>query len=107
MEFTELTIKGQEDILMLEILRALKRLGGSANKTEIKNSILENGEVIPESFFTEVRKGKTGRYLPSNYRLNFSISNLVFSGYLLRSSNRTIELTPKGRDINLSNFNAE
>lgn len=100
MDFMGLTGKMQENILMVEILRALKRLGGTAKKAELKGSILENSEIIPEEFFTETRTGQTGEYHPSDFKLNFSISDLVFSEFINRSANGIFELTVKGREIN-------
>lgn len=48
---------------------------------------------------------KTGsKYHPFDYRYNFAIKYLISAGYITTEDNRNLELSKKGRQIDIDNF---
>lgn len=53
MNFTDLSNKEQEKIMISEIIRNLKKLGGYATKRELLDAIKKGENTIDENFFEE------------------------------------------------------
>ncbi|WP_439236282.1 restriction endonuclease [Lonepinella koalarum] len=102
-DFSHLSRRKQQDILMPIIIKLLQNLGGKASREELRNEIKTSQNGIPEDFIDEVKLSKNGReYRPFNFVFNFSISNLEFSGFLFRPERGQFQLTEKGRACNSS-----
>lgn len=98
-----------ENLTMREVLIAIKRLGGQATRKEIRADIRDNSTVISENEVDKTRVSqKTGvRYSPFAYTLNYAVKYLLTTGYLLEADNHQVELSAKGRGVNLATFTAE
>ena len=74
MNFADLSNKEQEKIMISEIIRNLKKLGGYATKRELLDAIKKGENTIDENFFEEEKVSqKSGKiYKPSDYTFNFS-----------------------------------
>ena len=103
MNFTDLSNKEQEKIMISEIIRNLKKLGGYATKRELLDAIKKGKNTIDEKFFEEEKVSqKSGKiYKPSDYTFNFSAKSLLTTGYLSKPKQSTFELTELGRKVKL------
>lgn len=98
--FNELNRGEKEAFFMLPILNELKRLGGQADTKEVKKSLVNNCEELPEDVFTSVKVSRKGNsYHANNYPFNFAITNLVMAGYIDRPHPGNLSLTEKGRQF--------
>lgn len=97
-----------ENSTMKEILIALRRLGGPVTRREISSDIRDNSTVISEQEVAKIKTSKnTGtKYRPFDYTLNYSVIYLIKTGFLVEDGHQ-VELTAKGRQVNLDAFNAE
>ena len=98
-----------QNIAMKEILIAMHKLGGQVTRKDIRNEIRDSSEVISEAEVDKTRVSKkTGeRYHPFDYTMNFAVKYLILAGFINTSDNRILELSEKGRKINLDTFDAE
>ena len=103
MNFADLSNKEQEKIMISEIIRNLKKLGGYATKRELLDAIKKGENTIDENFFEEEKVSqKSGKiYKPSDYTFNFSAKSLLITGYLSKPKQSTFELTELGRKVKL------
>lgn len=73
MNFTDLSNKEQEKIMISEIIRNLKKLGGYATKRELLDAIEKGKNTIDENFFEEEKVSqKSGKFI------NLVITLLIF-----------------------------
>ena len=73
MNFTDLSNKEQEKIMISEIIRNLKKLGGYATKRELLDAIKKGKNTIDENFFEEEKVSqKSGKFI------NLVITLLIF-----------------------------
>lgn len=73
MNFTDLSNKEQEKIMISEIIRNLKKLGGYATKRELLDAIKKGENTIDENFFEEEKVSqKSGKFI------NLVITLLIF-----------------------------
>ena len=73
MNFTDLSNKEQEKIMISEIIRNLKKLGGYATKRELLDAIKKGKNTIDEKFFEEEKVSqKSGKFI------NLVITLLIF-----------------------------
>ena len=73
MNFTDLSNKEQEKIMISEIIRNLKKLGGYATKRELLDAIKKGENTIDENFFEEEKGSqKSGKFI------NLVITLLIF-----------------------------
>ena len=64
MNFTDLSNKEQEKIMISEIIRNLKKLGGYATKRELLDAIKKGENTIDENFFEEEKVSqKSGKFI--------------------------------------------
>ena len=98
-----------ENLAMKEVLIAMHKLGGQVTRKDIRNEIRDSSEVISEAEVDKTRVSKkTGeRYHPFDYTMNFAVKYLILVGFINTDDNRTLELSEKGRKINLDTFDAE
>lgn len=99
--YNDLTRIQQEKYLLLPILNELKKIGGSGSTTEIKKTLVENNEYLPEDVLTETKVSSKGNeYRPFDFPYNFAIANLCAKDYIDRPKRGYIKLTKKGHDFN-------
>lgn len=108
-EFMNVPVMERENLLMPEVIRCLRKLGGFASKNQIMNELKETSDTIPENYIDFIRKSKnTGNaYKPFNFQYNFAVKHLVYAGFVETLKRGTIKLTEKGRKVNLENFDSE
>lgn len=93
---------------MKEVLLAMHKLGGQVTRKDIRNEIRDSSEVISEAEVDKTRVSKkTGkRYHPFDYTMNFAVKYLILVGFINTDDNRILELSEKGRKIDLDTFDA-
>ncbi|ANK59435.1 restriction endonuclease [Loigolactobacillus backii] len=107
-DFSNLPRVQQEDVIMPEIIKILRKLGGHATTNEVKQALLEQDNAIPETVINQIKMGKKGQqYKPFNFPFNFSVTNLEIAGILMRPQRGEIELTKSGRQLNLDSLNIQ
>ena len=93
MNFTDLSNKEQEKIMISEIIRNLKKLGGYATKRELLDAIKKGENTIDENFFEEEKVSqKSGKFI------NLVITLLIFLQKVCLSL--AIFLNPSNRLLN-------
>lgn len=103
MDFERIPRKEMDKIVLEEIIRTLRQLGGIANKKEIKKELKTSSEKIPEGYIDYVKISKKGnKFRPFNFPFNFGLKSLEFAGFVTSDKNTNIELTEKGRVLNLN-----
>lgn len=104
----KLSSSNQRRVVMPEIIRALRKLGGYATTREVKQELKENSLEIPESYMTYKKMSRNGQeYIPFNYAFNFSVTNLIFAGFLIRPVTGQVELTKLGRQFDLEKLDID
>lgn len=90
---------------MNEILKSMHRLGGQVTRKEIREDIHDNSNTISEDEVDKIKVSKkTGnKYSPFAWTLNYAIKYLIMTGYLTQDG-RLLELSEKGRNVDLSSF---
>lgn len=98
----------KEDLLMPEIIRYLRSLGGVAAKREIVAELKESSN-IPEAYIEEVRTSKKTNktYKSFDFNFNFATKHLSYAGYLEYTDDHRIKLTELGRKVDLNNFDPD
>ena len=94
-----------ENLTMNEILKSMHRLGGQVTRKEIREDIHDNSNTISEDEVDKLKVSKkTGnKYSPFAWTLNYAIKYLIMTGYLTQDG-RLLELSEKGRNVDLSSF---
>lgn len=107
--FENLSRRKQETLVMPEIIKSLRKLGGRALTKNIREDLLTRDNVIPEAFISqEVVSQRSGRkYQPFGYVFNFSVTNLEFAGFLTRPKRGEVELTKLGRETDLATLDVQ
>lgn len=97
----------RENLIMRAVIKSLTDLGGVAKRKEVKRDIYDNSKIIPEDYIDYTRRSKqTGNeYKPFDYQFNFSIKHLLLADFIRYPKRGEVELTEKGRKINLETFN--
>lgn len=95
-----------ENLIMVEVLKAMQALGGRVTRKEVKREIRDHSEVISEEQVDKVKKSKkTGAtYHPFDYRFNFAVKHLITTGFVITEDNRNLELSEKGRAVKPEDF---
>lgn len=103
-EFVKVPMTTCENLIMIEVIRSLKQLGGRASRKEVEKEIKEGSDTIPEDYVTYEKESKRShkKYRPFLFRYNFAIKHLLFAGFLIIPSKGYLELTEKGRKSSLS-----
>ena len=66
MNFTDLSNKEQEKIMISEIIRNLKKLGGYATKRELLDAIKKGENTIDENFFMDKYNAEYGIFITTS-----------------------------------------
>lgn len=95
-----------ENLIMIEVLKAMQALGGRVTRKEVKREIRDHSEAISEEQVDKVKKSKkTGAtYRPFDYRFNFAVKHLIDADFIDTEDNRNLELSEKGRTVKLEDF---
>lgn len=98
-----------ENAAMKEVLIAMHKIGGQVTRQDIRNEIRDSSDVFSEDEVDKTRVSrKTGKqYHPFYYSMNFAVKYLILTGFINTEDNRVLELTEKGRNVDLSSFDAE
>lgn len=98
----------RENLIMREALSAMRSLGGQTTRKEIRREIREHSDKISEQIVDEQRTSKKSgfKYHPFTYRSNFAIKHLIAADFINTEDNRNLELSEKGRNIDLDQFDA-
>lgn len=102
-----MTTSDREDSIMKAVIKSLNDLGGIAERKDIKRDIYDNSKLIPEDYidFTRQSKKTGAKYKPFNYQFNFAIKHLMLAEFVKYPNRGEVELTEKGRKVNLETFN--
>lgn len=94
-----------ENLTMNEVLKSMHRLGGQVTRKEIRQDIHDNSDVISEDEVDKIKVSKkTGnKYSPFAWTLNYAVKYLIMTRYLIQDG-RLLELSEKGRNVELSSF---
>ena len=108
-EFMSVPVIERENLLMPEIIRCLRNLGGLSTKKQIVRELKDTSEFIPEDFidFEKISQRSGNTYKPFNYQFNFAIKHLVCASYLTVPTRGNLKLTEKGRIVHLDTFDSE
>lgn len=87
----------------------MHNMGGQVTRREILQELRENSPVFDEKQIDQTRRSKkTGRtYHPFAYNFNFAIKHLILAGYIHTEDNRYLELSKKGRTVDLASFDPQ
>ena len=98
-----------ENKAMKEILIAMHNLGGQVTRNQVLQEIHENSDVFSEDEIDETRvskkSGKT--YHPFRWKFNFAVKHLILAGFIDTENSRDLELSKKGRNVDIETFDAE
>lgn len=106
MDFEKATIQQGEMYLGKLILGILQQYGGRAERSEIRERLLDENEDVAH-FAQVIKTSKTSGkdWHPFDYRFNFAIKNLMIAEFLVYSRNNPIiTLTEKGMSVDLDIF---
>lgn len=98
--------KRRDYVLAKYIIKALKKQGGIATKTDIEDYIRLNCDEIPEGYVDWIRKSKKSgkEYSPFKFDFNFSIKYLEILKMIKRDYKKLI-LTDLGSNIDYEHYN--
>ena len=98
----------REDMIMKAVLKSLRNLGGVSGRKELKRDIYDNSTTIPEDYIDYTRQSKkTGnKYKPFEFQFNFALKYLMLAEFIRFPERGEVELTEKGRKIDLDFFDA-
>lgn len=109
MIFSELKEIEKEKRIATAIMQGLQKNGGRADKTVLREFIIDNDEDIAE--YSEVIKTSKKTNLPwrpFDYKFNFALKNLLIAGFVLYSrGNPVVQLTEKGINIDMDSFDID
>ncbi|WP_429971367.1 restriction endonuclease [Fructilactobacillus sp. Tb1] len=98
-----------ENLTMGEVLKSMHRLGGPVTRKEIRQDIRDNSDIINEETVDKIKTSKKSgnEYQPFLWTLNFAVKYLIHAGYIKTENNRELQLSEKGRTVNLDEFDAQ
>lgn len=109
MSFIELNNLEKEKFIAKLVFQTLQEMGGQAERSEIREHILDINEEIAQ-YATEVRVSKrtNSEWHPFAYKFNFALKNLQIAGYLTYSrGNPIVQLTEKGINTNIDTLDID
>lgn len=108
-DFMKIKLLERENIIMIDILRSLKKLGGVARKKEIVAEMKESSNTVPTEFidYVKISKKSGNGYKPFDFNFNFATKHLVNADYLKYTPDVKMQLTSKGRKADLANFDPD
>ncbi|GFZ27371.1 restriction endonuclease [Lactobacillus corticis] len=94
---------------MKEILIAMHNLGGQVTRKQVLQELHDNSEVFSENEIDETRTSKKSRriYKPFQWNFNFAVKHLILAGFIDTENGRDLELSKKGRNVDINNFDAD
>lgn len=102
------TSQERESLHMKAILTSLLDLGGVATRKAIKRDIYDNSTIIPEDYMDYVKTSKSGtEYKPFHFSFNYAFRHLLLAEYIRQPKKDEVELTEKGRKVDLDSFDAD
>ncbi|MCL2610055.1 MAG: Mrr restriction system protein [Defluviitaleaceae bacterium] len=103
------TKKEREDLIMPEIIRCLRALGGFAARKQIVKEMRETSKIIPEDYidYVETSKKTGNEYKRFDFQFNFSVKHLLYADFVKIPHRGDLELTEKGRNIDLKIFDSQ
>lgn len=108
MSIKQLSSDGKIAYLIKPILKVLQEAGGQLERSEIKARIADMDDQIAEFAEIEKKSKKTGNiYKEFNFKFNFAIKDLFFTGMLIYTDTSSITLTEKGLYLDVDNLNVE
>lgn len=109
MDYKSLTEKQRKGFLIREILDYLQKCGGQAERSVIREWLLDKYEGIAQAAEVVKISKKTGaEWHPFAYSFNFAFKYLMMAGYITYSrTSPTITLTTEGMGVDLNIFDAE
>ncbi|QGV04240.1 restriction endonuclease [Lactobacillus acetotolerans] len=98
-----------ENVTMKEILISMHRLGGQITRKEIRQDIRDNSQAITENQVDMVKTSKRSgnKYKPFDYTFYYAVKYLIVTGYINTDDNYELELSEKGRTVDLNTFDPE
>ena len=107
--FSELNNLQKEAYIVVEVLRALQELGGHAERSEIRERILDGDDEVAEyAQIVRVSKRTGAKWRPFNYNFNYAFNDLQIAGYVTYiKKDPMVNLTKKGLNADLAEFDVE
>ena len=108
MNIKQLSSDGKIAYLIKPILKVLQEAGGQLERSEIKARIADLDDQIAEFAEIEKKSKKTGNmYKEFNFKFNFAIKDLFFSGLLTYTGASPVTLTEKGLYLDVDRLDVE
>lgn len=107
--FAELNNLQKEAYMVLAVLRTLQELGGHAERSEIRERILDaNDDVADYAKIVRISKKTNVEWSPFNYNFNYAFKDLQIAGYVTYvRRDPVVSLTEKGLNIDWANFDVD
>ena len=98
-----------QNLAMKEVLIAMHKLGGQVTRKDIRNEISDSSNVFSKADVdkTRISQKTSEKYHPFYYTMNFAIKYLILLNFIQSDDNRFLELTEKGRKVDLDTFDPE
>lgn len=108
-EFMDIPSLERENLLMPEIIRCLRNLGGIASRNQVVKELKEASDIIPEDYIDFMKESqRTGNsYKPFDFQYNYAVKHLAHAGFVELPKRGTIKLMEKGRNVDLESFDSE
>lgn len=107
--FKQLSRKEKERFLLPVIIRLMQNLGGKTTRKELLEEIRKNIKEIPEEVLDETRLStkRNGTFKPFDIFFNISLKTLELALFVCFPDRGLIELTEKGRNVDLNYFDLD
>lgn len=98
-----------ENKAMKEILIAMHNLGGQVTRKQVLQELRDSSDVFSEKEIDATRiSKKSGKiYHPFQWKFNFAVKHLILAGFIETENGRDLELSKKGRNVDISDFDAD
>lgn len=98
-----------ENKAMKEILIAMHNLGGQVTRKQVLQELRDSSDVFSEKEIDATRTSKkSGKiYHPFQWKFNFAVKHLILAGYIETENGRDLELSKKGRNVDINDFDAD
>ncbi len=106
MSFRDLNNLDKEKYIAVLVLKNLQELGGEAERSELRERIIDSDEDVSDyAKETRVSRKTDSEWHPFAYKFNFALKNLQIAGLLTYSrGNPVVRLTEKGINANMNDF---
>lgn len=107
--FNDLNNLEKDAYMAAAVLKTLQELGGHAERSEIREKILDSDDEIAEySKVVRLSKKTHKEWKPFDFNFNYAFKALQVTGYVTYDrKNPTINLTEKGINVDWTNFDIE